>query len=180
MPELVVLVDKENNPIGTAEKDTVHTTSTPLHRGFSLFIFNTKRQVLLTKRASTKKTFPGVWTNTVCGHPAPEESVVDAAKRRLADELGITGVEIEEVAPYTYRVSDQNGIVENEICPICVGQYQSDPTPKPDEVEDWRWMDWNEFLREIHDNPMAYSPWSVAEAKILASKQIQLIDRVQQ
>ena len=72
--ELVVLVDNNNNPIGTAEKDTVHTTDTPLHRAFSLFIFNSHNQVLLTKRASSKKTFPGVWTNTVCGHLAPEET----------------------------------------------------------------------------------------------------------
>ncbi len=178
MPELVVLVDEANIPIGTADKNAVHTANTPLHRGFSLFIFNSKRQVLLTKRADTKKTFPGVWTNTVCGHPAPGESVTAAAKRRLSHELGIADVDVEEVAPYRYRVADQNGIMENEICPICVGQYQRDPVPHPGEVDDWKWMDWNEFLREIHDNPMAYSPWSVAEAKILASKQIQLIDRV--
>ncbi len=177
MSEFVVLVDEKNNPIGTADKNAVHTESTPLHRGFSLFVFNSKRQFLLTKRASTKKTFPGVWTNTVCGHPAPEESVTEAASRRLRDELGITGVDVQELAPYRYRVADQNGIVENEICPILVGQYQGDPVPVSGEVEDWKWVDWNEFLREIHDNPMAYSPWSVAEAKILARSQLQLIDR---
>ena len=180
MPELVVLVDDKNNPIGTADKDTVHTKDTPLHRGFSLFLLNSKNQILLTKRASTKKTFPGVWTNTVCGHPAFDESVTDAAKRRLKDELGIEHVVIMEVAPYRYRVADVNGIVENEICPICIVQYDGDPVPNPAEVEEWRWMDWNLFLREINDNPMAYSPWSVAEAKVLASRQIQLIGREQQ
>ena len=175
--EFVVLVDDANNPIGTADKDTVHTKDTPLHRAFSLFLLNSKNQVLLTKRAATKKTFPGVWTNTVCGHLAPEESVIEAAGRRLKDELGITVAHIEEVAPYRYRFADQNGIVENEICPICICQYDGDPTPNPSEVEEWRWMDWNVFLREANNNPMAYSPWSVAEAKVLAAKQIQLIDR---
>ena len=125
MPELVVLVDKQNNQIGTADKDTVHTKTTPLHRAFSLFLFNSKNELLLTKRSSAKKTFPGVWTNTVCGHPAPEESTTDAAKRRLKDELGITGVDIAEVSMFQYRASDQNGIVENEICPITVGTYLS-------------------------------------------------------
>ncbi len=180
MTELVVLVDDQNNPIGTADKDTVHTKDTPLHRAFSLFLLNSKNQVLLTKRASTKKTFPGVWTNTVCGHPAPGESSVAAAKRRLQDELGITVDTIEEVAPFRYRVADVNGIVENEICPICICQYDGDPKPNPEEVEDWRWMDWNLFLREANDNPMAYSPWSIAEVKVLASRQIQLINRERQ
>lgn len=177
MSELVVLVDDKNNPVGTADKDTVHTKDTPLHRAFSLFVLNSKNQVLLTKRANSKKTFPGVWTNTVCGHPAPEESIIAAATRRLRDELGIEDVVIAEVAPYRYRIADVNGIVENEICPICVGQHDGDPVPNPNEVEDFRWMDWNVFLREINDNPMAYSPWSVAEAKVLASRQIQLIGR---
>ena len=88
MMELVVLVDKNNKEIGTASKDTVHTVSTPLHRGFSLFLFNSRNEILLTKRSKSKKTFPGVWTNTVCGHlPAGER--VEAAKRRLNDELGL-------------------------------------------------------------------------------------------
>ena len=89
--ELVVLVDEQNNEIGTAPKETVHTDHTPLHRGFSLFVFNTKGDVLVTKRAVSKKTFSGVWTNTVCGHPGPGEDIVEAVKRRLKDELGLTG-----------------------------------------------------------------------------------------
>ena len=180
MQELVVLVDKHNTPIGTADKHTVHTKNTPLHRGFSLFLFNSKGQILLTKRAASKKTFPGVWTNTVCGHPAPEESVVDAAKRRLKDELRISDVDIEEVSPYVYRVADQNGIVENEICPICIGQFDGEAYPQENEVDDWKWMDWDEFLREIENNPKIYSPWSIDEAKILSAKHLQLIDREQQ
>ncbi|MBI5465568.1 isopentenyl-diphosphate Delta-isomerase, partial [Candidatus Gottesmanbacteria bacterium] len=87
--ELVVLVDEENRQIGTADKDGIHTQSTPLHRGFSLFLFNSKNELLLTQRALNKQTFPGVWTNTVCGHPGPGESNVDAARRRLYKELGI-------------------------------------------------------------------------------------------
>lgn len=165
--ELVILVDEQNKPIGTAPKDTVHTTNTPLHRAFSLFIFNSKKQLLLTKRAERKKTFPGVWTNTVCGHLAPEESAVDAAKRRLNDELGITGVEVKEAAPYRYRFADKNGIVENEICPILVGYFDGDPVPLASEVDDWKWIDWSEFLEEIQTNPDMYSPWSREEARIL-------------
>ena len=165
--ELVVLVDDQNNPMGTAPKDEVHTQNTPLHRAFSLFLFNSKKQLLLTKRAATKKTFPGVWTNTVCGHLAPEESPVDAAKRRLKDELGIEGIEVKEVAPYRYRFADKNGIVENEICPILMGYFDGDPMPSPSEVDEWKWMDWEEILQEIKTNHDQYSPWSREEAIIV-------------
>lgn len=167
MEELVVLVDDQNNPIGTAAKDTVHTTDTPLHRAFSLFLFNSKKQLLVTKRASTKKTFAGVWTNTLCGHPAPHENTVDAAKRRLIEELGISDVDVKEVSPYRYRFADKNGIVENEICPILVGYFDGNPTPKLGEVDEWKWMEWKQFLEEIKINPKLYSPWCIEEAHLI-------------
>lgn len=169
MQELVVLVDEKNNPIGVADKNTVHTTDTPLHRAFSLFLFNSHNQILLTKRALSKKTFPGIWTNTVCGHLSPEETTVAAAGRRLSEELGIRGVKIEEVSPYRYRFADQNGIVENEICPILVGHYDGDPVPKVGEVDAWKWMNWKEFLEEIKNDSGSYSPWCIEEASIISS-----------
>jgi isopentenyl-diphosphate Delta-isomerase len=165
--ELVVLVDEQGNETGTAPKDTVHTKNTPLHRAFSLFVFNHKKEVLLTRRADTKKTFPGVWTNSVCGHPGPGERIIDAAGRRLKDELGITGTEVSEVSPYRYRFADKNGIVENEICPIYVTTFDGDPKPNHQEVDDWKWMDWEKFLTEIQTSPEPYSPWCREEAIIL-------------
>jgi isopentenyl-diphosphate delta-isomerase len=168
--ELVVLVDEKNNEIGTAAKETVHSDHTPLHRGFSLFLFNNNQELLLTRRADTKKTFPGVWTNTVCGHPAPGEDVVDAAKRRLKDELGLTVKTIKVISPYQYSCTDKNGIMENEICPILVGHANKDPNPIPDEVSAWKWMPWKEFLSEMKLNPETYSPWCIEEAAILQQK----------
>jgi isopentenyl-diphosphate delta-isomerase len=87
--EQVILVDEQNNEIGVAPKDTVHTDKTPLHRAFSLFLFNNKNQLLVTQRALNKKTFPGVWTNSVCGHVSPGEETVTAVKRRVQEELHI-------------------------------------------------------------------------------------------
>ncbi len=162
--ELVVLVDEQNNELGTAPKDMVHTQNTPLHRGFSLFLFNKKGELLLTKRAKHKKTFPGIWTNTVCGHPAPGERAVDAAKRRLKDELGIVVSDVKEVAPYRYRLADSNGIVENEICPILIAHVDKDPKSNTDEVGEWRWIDWQQFLEDTKKHPGNYSPWCVEEA----------------
>lgn len=170
--ELVVLVDKDNKEIGTAPKDTVHSAHTPLHRGFSLFIFNKNHELLLTRRAETKKTFPGVWTNTVCGHPASNEDVTDAAKRRLKDELGIIVDHLDVISPYQYSFADKNGIVENEICPILVGFSDSNPEPNPSEVSQWKWIQWDTFVQEVQNNPQGYSPWSVGEVNIVKTLNI--------
>jgi isopentenyl-diphosphate delta-isomerase len=173
--ELVVLVDEQNNELGTRDKSEVHSNHTPLHRGLSLFLFNGKNELLLTRRAHTKKTFPGLWTNTVCGHPGPDEGVVDAARRRLNSELGIRNSDIRdlrEVAPYRYQFADANGIVENEICPILVAHGDVTPKPNTREVASWKWISWKDFLHEIELNPKSYSPWSVEEAKIINSLHI--------
>lgn len=114
-----------------------------------------------------KKTFPGVWTNSVCGHPSPGESYEDAVKRRLFDELGYEGLGIRRAAQYRYRFADSNGIVENEICPVFLAYSNSDPTPNPDEIDGWEWMPWKTFLAEIEKNPDVYSPWSREEAKLI-------------
>ena len=148
--EFVVLVNEQNKIIGTKPKKEVHTKDTPLHRGFSLFLFNYKRELLLTRRALNKKTFPGVWTNTVCGHPGPRESNTVAARRRLKEELGIQVVGIKEVAAYRYRFSDANGIVENEICPILIAYSERNPAANQQEVADWRWVKWEEFLEDLN------------------------------
>ncbi len=170
--EEVVLVDTNNREVGTAPKASVHTQNTPLHRGFSLFLFNTHNELLLTQRAQNKKTFPGIWSNTLCGHPGPGEKAEQAARRRLKDELGVefTG-EIKEVAPYRYQFTDKNGILENEVCPILVAyvDFEDDDNfaPNPEEIADWQWLPWSEFLENIKLNPKKYSPWSVEEALLL-------------
>lgn len=174
MQELVVLVDEQNNVIGTADKRTVHSKDTPLHRAFSCFVFNSKGQLLLTQRAKSKKTFPEVWTNTVCGHPAPDEKEEDAARRRLKEELGIEIENIIFVAPYRYRFADSNGIVENEICPIYVAHSEMSPQDNPDEIDAWKWIDWEDFLGEIKTNPAPYSPWCIEEAKLVSNYLLQL------
>jgi isopentenyl-diphosphate delta-isomerase type 1 len=167
MEELVVLVDDNNNQIGTAPKATVHTNDTPLHRGFSVFLFNKKGQFLLTRRAYTKKTFPGVLTNSFCGHPAPGETVEDAARRRVFDELGIKHITITKTIPYRYKVADQNGIVENEICPPMIAYTDEEPVMNPDEVAEYTWIDWKTFLQEIKKHPQKYSLWCREEALLV-------------
>lgn len=115
--ELVVLLDEGGKPIGTAEKADVHTRDTALHLAFSCHVYNESGQVLVTRRALSKLTWPGVWTNSFCGHPAPGESFEGALHRRAEIELGIGITDIEPILPdFRYRAIDSSGIVENEIC----------------------------------------------------------------
>ncbi|MDO8576353.1 MAG: isopentenyl-diphosphate Delta-isomerase [bacterium] len=164
--EEVVLVDEENNVLGTRDKSSVHGRETPLHRGFSLFLFDRAGRLLLQQRSHTKKTWPLVWSNSVCGHPALNESNVDAARRRLADELGMTAAHIEEVAPYRYNFV-RDDVMENEICPILAGFTLDQPEPNADEVEAVRWIAWEEFLLKIKAERGSYSEWCEEEARIL-------------
>ncbi|MDP3727572.1 MAG: isopentenyl-diphosphate Delta-isomerase [bacterium] len=164
--EHVVLVDESNAVLGTTPKAEVHQAVTPLHRGFSLFLFNRRGQVLLQQRSSKKKTWPLVWSNSCCGHPELGETNVRAAERRLREELGMRAEVLEEVAPYRYRYS-RDGVMENEICPILVGFTHEEPLLDPDEVEAVAWLDWGAFLQDIAANPGKYSDWCIEEVGIL-------------
>lgn len=164
--EEVVLVDENNHVLGTMPKADVHGKDTPLHRAFSSFIFNSRGELLLQQRSHKKKTWPLVWSNSCCGHPGLDETNVDAARRRIKDELGMEADTIEEVSPYRYSFT-LDGVMENEICPILVGFTSSEPKINEDEVENTRWVDWNDFLDEIRYNRGVYSPWCIEEAEIL-------------
>jgi isopentenyl-diphosphate Delta-isomerase len=164
--EHVVLVDEDNNILGTLPKSEIHQKETPLHRAFSIFIFNKKRDLLLQQRSSLKKTWPLTWSNSCCGHPQLNESNEDAARRRAKDELGLDLNLVREAAPYRYKFS-KDGIMENEICPILVGHTEQEVRINPDEVEDVAWMSWADFLSDIEKNPGKYSPWCIEETEIL-------------
>jgi isopentenyl-diphosphate Delta-isomerase len=160
--EMVVLVDDDGNDVGRAPKAEVHTADTPLHRAFSIHLFNTRGEVLITRRALEKKTWPGVWTNAVCGHPGPGEDTVEAIVRRVSDEIGVTPRNITVALPdFRYRAVDASGIVENEICPVFTGIVDTDPTPDPSEVCEWQWVAPQSVVQAITATPFAFSPWLV-------------------
>ena len=159
-------MDEDNNVLTTIPKAEVHSGSTPLHRAFSSFIFNGKGGLLIQQRGYKKKTWPMVWSNTCCGHPSLDESNIEAVARRLKEELGISAENLEEVSPYRYQFV-QNGIMENEICPIVVGFTNDDPKVNKNEVENAQWIEWEKFLEEIDSYPGKYSPWCMEQAKIL-------------
>ena len=159
--EQVLLLDEEGNQTGVADKAVVHTEDTPLHLAFSSYVFDARGRVLLTRRALHKKTWPGIWTNTCCGHPGPGESMVDGVRRRLTDELGLTDVgALDLVLPaFRYRAVMANGVVENEMCPVFRGVTTGEPTPNPDEVASTEWVEWAEFAKSVLSGDRDISPW---------------------
>ncbi len=160
LPETVVLVDDDGTPVGTAPKATVHNTDTPLHLAFSCHVFDERGHVLVTRRALAKKTWPGVWTNAFCGHPAPREEMADAIARRAKRELGLVVRDVSVALPnFRYRAVDASGIVENEICPVFTALAVGDPAPEPDEVAEWAWVDPDDLRSAVAAAPFAFSPW---------------------
>jgi len=158
--ELVVLVDDLGTPVGTADKGVVHSADTPLHLAFSCHVYNADGLVLVTRRALGKLTWPGVWTNSFCGHPAPDETMEQAITRRAAFELGITVESIELVLPdFRYRAVDASGIVENEICPVFRAVTTDAVAANPDEVSEFVWLAPAALRASVAAAPFAFSPW---------------------
>lgn len=164
----VVLLDEEGRAIGTAPKSSVHGTDTALHLAFSCHVVNGDGQVLVTRRALDKKTWPGVWSNSFCGHPRPAEPVIAAVRRRAEFELGLTLTDIELALPlFRYRAVDATGMVEHEVCPVYTARTEQEPTLNPLEVVDARWVDPADLAASLEATPWAFSPWLVLQAQQL-------------
>jgi isopentenyl-diphosphate delta-isomerase len=158
--ESVVLLDEGGRALGTADKAAVHHDQTPLHLAFSCYLFNEAGQFLLTRRAESKRTFPGVWTNTCCGHPLPGEPMYGSVLRRLRDELGIGAAKLTLVLPrFRYQARMDNGVMENEVCPVYAAYADLPPDPDPAEVAEIKWVDWAEFCAAVRDGRQRVSPW---------------------
>ncbi len=170
--ELIVLVDDDGAPIGTAGKLASHHAQTPMHLAFSCYVFDERGRLLVTRRAADKLVWPGVWTNSVCGHPAPGESLRAAIERRLSYELGMGARDIELILPrYRYRAPPFRGIVEHEFCPVFVADADGEPQPNPAEVADFAWIDWSEFVQAAAtDTADVYSWWCKDQVAQLGQK----------
>jgi isopentenyl-diphosphate delta-isomerase len=163
-PEQVVLLDGDLKPIGVADKAKVHTGETPLHLAFSCHISDTRGRVLVTRRALAKRAWPGVWTNSVCGHPGPGESLEDAVRRRVRYELGLELEDLKLVLPdFRYRAVDASGIVENVFCPVFTALAAGSPDPRADEVAEYRWANPSDLRTAVAAAPWAFSPWLVLQ-----------------
>jgi isopentenyl-diphosphate delta-isomerase len=171
--ESVVLLDEAGHASGTADKAAVHHDRTPLHLAFSCYLFNQDGQFLLTRRAESKRTFPGVWTNTCCGHPMPGEPMPGSVLRRLRTELGIGPARLELVLPrFRYQATMPNGVMENELCPVYAAYAGPSPfavAPDPAEVAEVRWVDWAGFGEAVRSGRQPVSPWCAMQLGELAA-----------
>ena len=164
----VVLLDDDGREVGTALKSSVHGTETALHLAFSCHVINRAGQVLVTRRALGKTTWPGVWSNSFCGHPRPAEPVLAAVHRRAEYELGIRLDEVELALPlFRYRAIDSTGIVEHELCPVYTARTHHEPRLNPLEVVEARWVDPEDLAASLAATPWAFSPWLVLQAEQL-------------
>ncbi len=164
----VVLVDEAGAATGTAPKSTVHHDATPLHLAFSCYVVDDAGRVLVTTRASSKPSFPGVLTNTVCGHPLPGEDLDAAVRRRARDELGVEVGEVRLVLPrFRYRAV-MGSIAENEVCPVFVARADGPGlAPDPEEVDGAAWVPWGEFSADVLTGRRTVSPWCAEQVPLL-------------
>ncbi|MFC2100348.1 isopentenyl-diphosphate Delta-isomerase [Bacteroidota bacterium] len=155
--ENVILVDQNDQEIGLMEKMEAHRKGA-LHRAFSIFVFNNMGQLMMQQRAFAKYHSPGLWTNTCCSHPRKDETLEEAAHRRLKEEMGFDS-DIKKVFDFTYHADVGQGLTEHEFDHVFIGHFEGDPRINKNEVADWKWMSIDEISNDLKNNPEKYTVW---------------------
>ena len=155
--EQVILVNDQDDQIGLMPKMEAHKKGV-LHRAFSVFIFNSKNELMLQQRAAHKYHSPRLWTNTCCSHQRDGETNIEAGTRRLSEEMGFTTA-LKEVTSFIYKAPFDNGLTEHEFDHVMTGFYEMDPVINKEEVEAWKWMPVEAVKSDIESNPEIYTAW---------------------
>jgi isopentenyl-diphosphate delta-isomerase len=155
--ERVILVNEQDVQIGLMPKLEAHEKGI-LHRAFSVFVLNNKKEIMLQQRAHHKYHSPLLWTNTCCSHQREKETNLQAGSRRLFEEMGFY-TEIKELFYFIYKAPFDNGLTEHELDHVMLGYYNGDPVINTEEVEDWKWMKIEDIKTDIQVNPMIYTVW---------------------
>lgn len=158
--EEVVLVDEHDHETGAMEKMEAHRLGL-LHRAFSVIAFNSKNEILLHQRAIGKYHSGGLWTNACCSHPMPGERLESAASRKFFQEMGlkIGAAEFTRIGAFIYHINFHNGLIENEYDHVLKVLVEDDPTPNPDEVMDWKWVQKTELMKWLQQSPESFTFW---------------------
>lgn len=155
--EQVILVNENDEQIGLMGKMEAHEKAL-LHRAFSVFVFNDKKELMIQQRAIHKYHSPGLWTNTCCSHQRAGESNIKAGMRRLQEEMGFA-TDLEETISFIYKAPFDNGLTEHEFDHIMIGYFNDVPKINPDEVADWKWMSLDAVKVDIKNQPDLYTAW---------------------
>ena len=155
--ERVVLVDPQDQQLGTMDKIEAHEKAL-LHRAFSVFILNSKRELLLQQRAFGKYHSPGLWTNTCCSHQREGETNFQAGNRRLMEEMGMS-VQLKELFTFIYKATFDNGLTEHELDHVMVGFSDENPKINTDEVANFKWIAIDKLKKDLNERPEDYTVW---------------------
>jgi isopentenyl-diphosphate delta-isomerase len=155
--EEVILVDKEDNVLGTMEKMEAHRQGI-LHRAFSVLLYDSNGRILLQKRSDGKYHSSGLWTNTCCSHPLPGESLEEATRRRLMQEMGID-LQPRHSFAFLYKAQLDKGLIEHELDHVFTGVFNGEPAVNRDEVQDWKYVDVEWLRQDMRMNPQSYTVW---------------------
>lgn len=155
--EQLILVDENDREVGAMDKQLVHEKGL-LHRAFSIFVFNSKNELLLQQRADEKYHSGGLWTNTCCSHPRTGEKLSAAVERRLAEEMGMQ-CPLQFMFSFIYRMDFENGLTEHEFDHVFFGRSDEQPTPNPMEVKAFRYIKLEDLQKEIRQSPDEFSAW---------------------
>ncbi len=166
----MILVDEADRPIGERGKASAHQGDLPLHRAFSVFLFDARGRMLITKRSDAKVTWPGFWSNACCSHPRPGEATADAARRRLGEELGLSA-EVEHLFAFEYSARYDDDWGEHELDHVFVGRAEDAGKPNPEEIADWRFVEVDDIRRELGASPESFTPWfRLSVERVLAAR----------
>jgi isopentenyl-diphosphate delta-isomerase len=164
--EPLILVDEHDNEVGYRSKSDCHTGHGTLHRAFSIFLFDRGGRVLLQQRAAGKPLWPLYWSNSCCSHPRRGESMADATRRRVIEELGVDA-RLEFLYKFIYQADFGDVGAEHELCYVYVGTAEGDVQVHPDEIADWRWVSPDDVDRELSEHPDRFTPWFKLEWRSL-------------
>jgi isopentenyl-diphosphate delta-isomerase len=178
--EYLILVDGDDNPIGSEEKVKCHLPNGKLHRAFTALLFDKNGRLVLTRRAAEKMLWPGVWDGTVASHPRKSETYVTSAERRMPEELGISS-KLDYLFKFEYHVPYKDVGSENEICGTVIGII--DESTKfsliKDEIDEIKWISAHELLSELKNRPKIYCPWMLIALELLDKSEETMLEKYQ-
>lgn len=178
MTEYLILVDKDDNPVGTEEKVRCHLPDGKLHRAFTVLLFNKKNQLLLTRRSPSKMLWPGDWDGTVASHPRKDETYVSSAERRLPEEIGAS-CKLDYLFKFEYHVPYKDVGSENEICGTLLGIVDEPFVMNlvEDEISETRWVSSEDLLDDVEKNPQDYCPWMLVALYLLPESEKKMLQK---
>jgi isopentenyl-diphosphate delta-isomerase len=176
--EFVILVDKNDNPIGLEEKMKCHLPNGKLHRAFTALLFNKEGKLVLTRRSQSKMLWPGDWDGTVASHPRKNETYISSAERRMPEEIGIS-CKFDYLFKFEYHVPYKNIGSENEICGTLLGiiENSSKFNLVEDEISEIKWISPEQLINELQKNPEAYCPWMLIALYLLPNSEKSMLSK---